>query len=210
MLGGGPNSQGAPRRCARQSDTMVERAPRFRRTTRATRQNAFWLSRPRTPAARESPMDQITTQPKRDARETTSGPRRFGCASSRASQTPTCSAISRFEFSAQTEREQLGSPIHVGNQKATTTQSFARISSNTEHELGISQRKPRRTRNDRNPISPRERIPPRTPHSISRCSRVGRSPNLVTRIISSTVITSPRLSQPGSTRPCRPGTTRCS
>jgi len=40
---------------------MVERAPRFRRTTRATRPNAFRSDRSRTPAARDSPMDQMTT-----------------------------------------------------------------------------------------------------------------------------------------------------
>jgi len=61
MLGGGPIHRGAPRRCARQGDTMVERAPRFRRTTRTTRADAFRSDRSRTLAARDSAMDQITT-----------------------------------------------------------------------------------------------------------------------------------------------------
>jgi hypothetical protein len=64
---------------------------------------------------------------------------------------------------------------------------------------------------DRNRVGSRERSALAwPPHSMSRCSRVGRSPNFVTRVIRAIVISLPGLSQPGSTSPCCSGTPRCS
>jgi len=189
---------------------MLARAPKFRRKARATRPYAMRSARSRTPAVRESPMDPITTQPQRHAHENPSGPRQFGCARSRANANPTCSAVSRSVFSDQPDREHLGSPSHVGNKNPPQRKASRESARNIEHEVAINQRRPRRTRNDRTPIGPRERIPPGPPHWIGRCSIVGRSPDFVTRIISSIVIPSPRLSQPGRTRACHSGTARCS
>jgi len=73
---------------------------------------------------------------------------------------------------------------HLGHRECLLTSGALRISSNTEHERGINQREPRRTRSDRNRVSPRGRSAPAwPPHPISRCSRVGRSPNVVTLML---------------------------
>jgi len=56
-------------------------------------------------------------QPKRHARENTTGPRQLGGARSRTNQTPKCSLTSRFALSDQPGREQLESQIHVGTKE---------------------------------------------------------------------------------------------
>ena len=81
---------------------------------------------------------------------------------------------------------------------------------NIEQQAAINQRKPRRTRNDRNPISPRERIPPGPPRPRSRCSRVGRSPNCETWFVHAIAITWPELPQPRRQPAWHSGTSRCS